>query len=71
MPLVRSKGAETGVRAAALPGLQTSVALWQLDLACAPGGAAGDPGVAQGPSIAVVSPISAWVGQVRSNTSRK
>jgi len=32
-PLVRSKGAEVGVRTAALPGLQTSVALWQLDLA--------------------------------------
>jgi outer membrane receptor protein involved in Fe transport len=32
-PLVRSSGGELGVRAAPLPGLQTSIALWRLDLA--------------------------------------
>lgn len=32
-PLVRTKGYELGVRSAILPGLQTSLALWQLDIA--------------------------------------
>ncbi len=31
-PLVRAKGAEIGVRTAALPGLESSVAVWGLDL---------------------------------------
>lgn len=32
-PLVRSKGAEVGVRTEIVPGLQSSLALWQLELA--------------------------------------
>ncbi|WP_079434773.1 TonB-dependent receptor [Zoogloea sp. LCSB751] len=32
-PLVRTKGYELGMRSAILPGLQTSLALWQLDIA--------------------------------------
>jgi outer membrane receptor protein involved in Fe transport len=31
-PLVRSRGSEIGVRSEAVPGLQTSLALWQLEL---------------------------------------
>ena len=33
MPLVRTRGSEVGVRTEVVPGLQTSVALWQLDIA--------------------------------------
>ena len=32
-PLVRAKGAEVGLKSAAIPGLETSVCLWGLDLA--------------------------------------
>jgi outer membrane cobalamin receptor len=32
-PLVRARGAEFGMRTAAVPGLQSALALWQLDLA--------------------------------------
>ncbi|MBS0349162.1 MAG: TonB-dependent receptor [Proteobacteria bacterium] len=32
-PLVRTKGYEVGVRSALIPGLQTSLSLWQLDIA--------------------------------------